>query len=142
MPTEGKTLQGSVLSYRCSICPPLVTYRAPNRRYSHTLDSLGRWPRPACSFRSAQAATLLEFYVPRIVLSVGGSVWYMVRNLRAPPQLTRFWQIPRQRFLILCTHHVSSRLPPSGETCKYATAASTHTHTHTKKTNLERLSTY
>ena len=28
----------------------------------HTLH--GRWPRPACSFRSAQAATLLEFHVP------------------------------------------------------------------------------
>ena len=37
----------------------------------------------ACSFRSAQAATLLEFmYCSRIVLSVGGSVWYMIRNLR------------------------------------------------------------
>ena len=37
----------------------------------------------ACSFRSAQAATLLEFmYHSRIVLSVGGSVWYMIRNLR------------------------------------------------------------
>ena len=36
-----------------------------------------------CSFRSAQAATLLEFmYHSRIVLSVGGSVWYMIRNLR------------------------------------------------------------
>jgi hypothetical protein len=27
------------------------------------------------------------------------------------------------RFLIPCTRHVSSRLPPSGETCKYATAS-------------------
>ena len=36
-----------------------------------------------CSFRSAQAATLLEFmYHSRIVLSVGGSMWYMIRNLR------------------------------------------------------------
>ena len=34
------------------------------------------------SLRSAQAATLLEFmYHSRIVLSVGGSVWYMIRNL-------------------------------------------------------------
>ena len=37
--------------------------RAPDKRFSHTLDSLGRWPRPASSFRSAQAATLLEFHV-------------------------------------------------------------------------------
>ena len=37
----------------------------------------------ACSSSSAQAATLLEFvYHSRIVLSVGGSVWYMIRNLR------------------------------------------------------------
>ena len=37
----------------------------------------------ACSFRSAQAATLLEFmYHSRVVVSVGGSVWYMIRNLR------------------------------------------------------------
>ena len=40
----------------------------------------GPW---APTFRSAQAATLLEFmYHSRIVLSVGGSVWYMIRNLR------------------------------------------------------------
>jgi hypothetical protein len=33
--------------------------------------------------RSAQAATLLELmYHSRIVLSVGGSMWYMIRNLR------------------------------------------------------------
>ena len=43
----------------------------------------GLWARTACSFRSAQAATLLEImYHSRIVLSVGGSVWYMIRNLR------------------------------------------------------------
>jgi hypothetical protein len=40
-----------------------------------------------------------------------------------------------ERFLIPCPRHVSSRLPASGETCKYATAPST-------KTNLERFSTY
>jgi hypothetical protein len=45
---------------------------------SHTLDSLSRWPQPACSFHSAQAATLLEFHVS---LMIYGSVWYMVQNL-------------------------------------------------------------
>ena len=41
------------------------------------------WVRTACSFRGAQAITLLEFmYHSRIVLSVGGSVWYVIRNLR------------------------------------------------------------
>ena len=43
----------------------------------------GLWARTVCSFSSAQAATLLEFmYHSRIVLSVDGSVWYMIRNLR------------------------------------------------------------
>jgi hypothetical protein len=42
----------------------LMTYRAPDKRFAHTLNILGRWPRPACSFRSAQAATLLQFHVP------------------------------------------------------------------------------
>ena len=32
-------------------------------------------------------------------------------------------------FLIPCPRHVSSRLSPSGETCKYATAPSTHKKT-------------
>ena len=37
----------------------------------------------ACSFRSAQAATLREFMCHSwTVLSVGGSVLYMIRNLR------------------------------------------------------------
>ena len=37
----------------------------------------------ACALRNEQAATLLEFmYHSRIVLSVGGSVWYMIRKLR------------------------------------------------------------
>jgi hypothetical protein len=40
-----------------------------------------------------------------------------------------------ERFLIPCPRHVSSRLPPSGETCKYVMAPST-------QKNLERFSTY
>jgi hypothetical protein len=32
-----------------------------------------------------------------------------------------------ERFLITCPRHLSSRLPPSGETCNYATAPSTQT---------------
>ena len=37
----------------------------------------------ACALRNEQAATLLEFmYHSRIVSSVGGSAWYMIRNLR------------------------------------------------------------
>jgi hypothetical protein len=74
MSTEGETLEVSVLLYKCWICPLLVTYRAPDKRFSHTLDSLGQ-------ARSAQAAILLNFmYHSRIFLSVGSSAWYMVRN--------------------------------------------------------------
>ena len=37
----------------------------------------------ACALQNEQAATLLEFmYHSQIVLSVSGSVWYMIRNLR------------------------------------------------------------
>ena len=37
----------------------------------------------ACTLRNEQAATLLKFmYHSRIILSVGGSVWYIIRNLR------------------------------------------------------------
>ena len=57
----------------------------------------------ACSFRSAQAAALLEFmYHSRIVLSVGGSVWLCgtwSETSVAQSQLTQFWQIPRHRTL-------------------------------------------
>jgi len=35
-----------------------------DKRFSHTLDSLSRWARTGTSFRSAQAATMLEFHVP------------------------------------------------------------------------------
>ena len=81
----------------------------------------------ACALRNEQEATLLEFmYHSRIVLSVGGSVWYMIRNLVAQSQLTQFWQIPdTERFLIHCERHFSSRLPPSGGTWKYTKAPST-----------------
>ena len=81
----------------------------------------------ACSFRSAQAATLLEFmYHSRIVLSVGGSVWYMIRNLRCIVTIDSVLANSKtQRLLIHCERHFSSRLPPSGGTWKYAKAPST-----------------
>jgi hypothetical protein len=83
MSTDGKALQVSVQPDSCSICPPLVTYRATDGLFSHTLDSLGRWPLPACSFRSAKAATLLQFNVPptnclvrRWFCAVHGPKWF------------------------------------------------------------------
>ena len=125
MSTEGETLQVSVLSYRCSICWLL---RTPDKRFSHTLDSLGRWPRPASSFRSAQAATLLEYHVPLTNCFVRR--WFCAVRGPKPPLHRHNWLSfgkfqDKQRFLIHCARHFSSRLTPSGNTCKYAKAPST-----------------
>jgi hypothetical protein len=70
-------------------------------------------------------------YHSRITFYVGGSVWYLVRNFRCT--VTNF-QDP-ERSLIPCPRHVSSRLPRSGETCKYAM-------TRITQKNLGRFSTY
>ena len=81
----------------------------------------------ACSFRSAQATTLLEFmYHSWIVLSVGGSVWYMIWNLRCTVTIDSVLANSKtERFLIHCERHFSLRLPPSGGIWKYAKAPST-----------------
>jgi hypothetical protein len=139
MSTEGKTLQVSVLHYRCSIYPLLVTYRAPDKRFSHMLDSLGRWPRPACSFRSAQADTQLEFHVSLTNCFI--SRWFCLVHGPKRPLYRHNWLSfgkfqDTECFLIHCPQHVWSRLPPSGETCEYTTASSTH------KKNLDRFSNY
>ena len=74
-----------------------------------------------------EAATLLEFmYHSRIILSVGGSVWYMIRNLCCSHNWLSFGKFQdTERFLIHCERHFSSRLPPSGGIWKYAKAPST-----------------
>ena len=95
------------------------------------------WPRPASSFRSAQAATLLEFHVPLTNFFVRR--WFRAVHGPKPPLHRHNWLSfgkfqDTARFLIHCARHFSSRLPPSGENCKYAKAPST------KK--LERFSTY
>ena len=125
MSTEGETLQFPVLLYRCLIRWLL---RAPDKRFSHTLDSLDRWPRPASSFRSAQAATLLEFHVPLTNCFVRR--WFCAVHGPKPPLHRHNWLSfgkfqDTECFLIHCIRHFSSRLPPSGETCKYAKAPST-----------------
>jgi hypothetical protein len=75
MSTEGERLQVSVLPYRCSICPPFVN---PHKKFSHTLDSLGR-----LVLLSAHRQPLrCNFMYHSQILSVAGSVCYMVRNLR------------------------------------------------------------
>ena len=125
MSTEGEILQVSVLPYRCSICWLLS---APDKLFSHTLDSLGPWPRPASSFRSAQASILLEFHVPLANCFVRR--WFYAVHGPKPPLHRHNWLSfgkfqDKERFLIYCAHHFSSRLPPSCGTCKYAKAPST-----------------
>ena len=116
MSTEGETLQVSLLPYRCSICWFL---RAPDKRFSHTLDSLGWLPRPASSFRRPQAATLLEFHVQLTNCFVRR--WFCAVHGPKPPLHRHNWLSfgkfqDTERFLIHCARHFSSRLPPSGGT--------------------------
>ena len=89
----------------------------------------GLWVRMKCSFRSAQAATLLEFmYHSWIVLSVGGSVWYMIRNLRCIVTIDSVLANSKTQNAFLFTVNTifrQSRLPPSGGTWKYTKAPST-----------------
>ena len=95
------------------------------QKYSTHLHTAGLWARTACSYRSAQAATMLEFmYHSRIVLSVGGSC---VVHDPKPPFHSHNWLSfgkfqDTERFLIHCERHFSSRLHPSGGTWKYAKA--------------------
>jgi hypothetical protein len=112
--------------------------RAPDKRFSHILNSLGWWPRPAYSFHSTQAATLLEFLVPLMNYFVHW--WFCVVLGPKPPLHYHKWLSfgkfqDTERFPLPCSCHVLPWLPPSSETCKYAMAPFT-------QTNLERFSTY
>ena len=116
-----------------SFCPTLqvldmLTSEGSWQTFSHTLDSLGRCPRPASSFCSAQAATLLEFHAPLTNCFVRR--WFCAVHDPKPPLHRHNWLSfckfqDTERFLIHCTRHFSSRLPPSGGTYKYAKAPST-----------------
>ena len=92
----------------------------------------------ASSFRSAQAATLLEFHVPLTNFFVRR--WFCAVHCPKPPLHRHNWLSfgkfqDTERFLIHCARHFSSRLPRSGGTRKYAKAPST-------KKNFERFCTY
>ena len=82
----------------------------------------------ACSFRSAQAATLLEFmYHSRILIVCR---WFCLVQDPKPPLHSHNWLSfgkfqDTERFLIHCECHFSSRLPPSDGTWNYAKAPST-----------------
>ena len=78
--------------------------------------------------RSAQAATLLEFHVPLTNCFVRR--WFCAVHGPKPPSHRHNWLSfgkfqDTERFLIHCARHFSSRLPPSGGTCKYAKVPST-----------------
>jgi hypothetical protein len=66
-------------------------------------------------------------YHSRIVLSVGRSVWYMVRNLRCIVTSDSVLANSKTQTAFLFPLHAMFRLrlPPRGETCKYATAPRT-----------------
>ena len=90
----------------------------------------------ACSFHSAEAATLLEFmYHSRIVLSVGGSVWYMIRNLRCTVTTDSVLaNFKTQNAFLFTVNAIFLHDYPSGGTWKYAKAPSTK-----KKKNVDSL---
>jgi hypothetical protein len=68
---------------------PKVKKKNPDKSFSHTLGSLGWWPRPAYSFRSAQASTLLEFHVPPTNCFVRR--WFCVVHGPKPPVHGQNW---------------------------------------------------
>ena len=113
-----------IIQYSMNVCPCHHGMARP--RFADG-GRPGLWAQTACSFRSAQAATLLEFmYHSRIVLSVGVLCGTWSETSVAQSQLTQFWQFQdKERFLFHCERHFSSRLLPSGGTWKYAKAPST-----------------
>ena len=76
-------------------------------------------------------------YHSRIVLSVGGSVWYMIRNLRCTVTIDSVLANSKTQnaFLFTANGIFLHAIPASGGTWKYAKAPST-------KKNLEIFSTY
>ena len=121
MSTEKETLQVSVRHLQFPVRASCWLLRVPDKCFSHTLDSLGRWPRPASSFRSAQAATLLEFHVPLTNCFVRR--WFCAVHGPKSPLHSQIWNSfdkfqHTERFLIHCARHFSSRLHPSGGICK------------------------
>ena len=82
---DREPLQVFVQPYSCSICAPLVTRQlsvllnASRTRPTVSADGPGR---PLRFAAHRQPLCWNFMYHPRIVLSVGDSVWHMIRNLR------------------------------------------------------------
>jgi hypothetical protein len=112
MSADEDTFQVSVLSYRFSTV---------------SADGPGR----AVRFAAHRQPLYWNFmYHLRIVLSVGGSVWCMALNLRCTGKINSVLENSKTQnaFLFPAYAIFSSRLPPNGEICKYATAPSTPTN--------------
>ena len=79
---DRESLRVFVQPYSCSICAPLVTWglltNASRTRSTVSAD----WPGRPLRFAAHRQPLCWNFmYHSRIVLSVGGSVWFMIRNL-------------------------------------------------------------
>jgi hypothetical protein len=75
--------QSHVRHFQFSACETCWFLRTPGKGFSYGFHSLRRWPWPACSFcGTEQPVTSTFLFHSLIVLSVGGYVWYLVRQPR------------------------------------------------------------
>jgi hypothetical protein len=127
--TEGEILQISVLNLhsrlaRCVDLWGVLTNVSPTRS-TVSADGPGR---PVRFAAQRQLATLLEFLVPLTNYFVRR--WFCAVHGPKHPLHRHNWLSfgkfkDTGRFLIPCPRHLSSRLPHSGEICKYPTATNT-----------------
>ena len=129
MSTDEETLQVSVLPYRSSICPLLVN---PDKSFSHTLGSHGRWPVRFAAHRQPLCWNFM--YHSRIVFFVGGSVCYMVRNHHFTVTINSVLSNFKTQNAFLSPVHAMF-----GHDCPLAVKPAS---TPITQTNLDRFSTY
>ena len=125
---DRESLQVFVQPYSCSLARVVdfwgILTNASRTRSTVSADG----PRRPIHFAVHRQPLCWNFmYHSQIVLSVGGSVWYMIRNLCCTVTIDSVFGKfqDTERILIHCERHFSSRLPPSGGTCKYTKAPST-----------------
>jgi hypothetical protein len=114
--------------------PHRTTYRQNNSGVVHEIPL--EWL-PVCFAAHKQPLHWNFMYHSRIVLSVGGSVWYVVWNLRCTVTIDSVLANSKTQNAFLFPVHAMfwHDCPPSGEMCKYAMSLST-------QTKFERFSTY
>jgi hypothetical protein len=131
MSTEGETLHVTVARYvHC-----WLFLGAPDKLLAHARQSLPMAPaglyvsQPTVSHCAAISCTALELFCQWVVLCGTRSKPTFARS-----QLISFGTFQDRTFVIPFPCHVSSPLPPSNETCRYAMVPSA-------QKNLERFST-